>query len=243
MSKSGNGHREVRRNGHTANGDAVAVTDKLRMAVGHRWAFLADYIRHPTRVGAIAPSSQALAEAICEPFRRSKKPVAVLEVGAGTGSVTRHIGTLLGNKDKFDICEISSELADILDRDILSNPPFAKGVAEGRVRLLRVPAQKIPYEKQYDFIICGLPLTSFQLADVQEVFAFVRRALKPHGVLSYYEYAGFRRTSRALSVGRRRDRIREVHAYLTRNIKEHQFAMKTVFQNLPPAHARHLRFD
>ncbi|MBI1826774.1 MAG: methyltransferase domain-containing protein [Planctomycetes bacterium] len=229
------------RNGESGNG--VAVAAKLKTAIGHRWEFLTNYLRHPTRVGAIAPSSQALAEAITEPYRNHGKPSKVLEIGAGTGPVTRYLGTVFGPKDRLDVCEISSELSDILERDVLTAPSFARGIAEGRVRLLRVPAQQIPADQSYDFIICGLPLTAFPLQDVKDVFAFIRKALAPDGVMSYFEYIGFRRTSRALALGRRRDRIREVHAYLSRNIREHQFDRRSIYQNLPPAHVRHLRFD
>jgi len=224
------------------NGNDVAAS-KLKMAIGHRWEFLTNYLKHPNRVGAIAPSSQSLAEAIVQPYRTHGKPSTVLEIGAGTGPVTRMISTFFGPEDCLDVCEISDELSDILERDVLTAPNLARGVREGRVKLLRLPAQKIEAERHYDFIICGLPLTAFELQDVKDVFAFIRRALRPGGVMSYFEYIGFRRTTRALAIGHRRDRIREVHAYLSRNIREHQFGRRSVYQNFPPAHVRYLRFD
>lgn len=213
------------------------------MALRQHWRFLTGYLRQPNVVGAVSPSSQALAVALCEPFRRSNKPATVLEVGAGTGAITRHLGGLIGESDELDVCEIDRGFADILERDVLSSSDFRRGVSAGRVRLLRSAVQDLPYESRYDFIISGLPLTAFNLQDVREVFGVLRRCLKPHGVLSYFEYMGLRRTSRVLSVGRRRSRIRSVSAYLASNIREHQFRQKTVLRNLPPARARHLRFD
>ena len=46
------------------------------------------YLRDPRRVGAIAPASRALADAMAREARRSCAPVLV-EVGGGTGAITR----------------------------------------------------------------------------------------------------------------------------------------------------------
>ena len=181
--------------------------------------------------------------AVAEPLRRATRPIRLLEVGAGTGPVTRYLGTLLGDKDQFDICELQPEFADILERDVLSKPPFAKMVAEGRVRLLRKPAQKIEGHNVYDFIISGLPLTAFELDDVKKIFTVYKRLLKPNGVLSYFEYTWLRQTSRVLALGRSRTRLRAVNAFLNRNIRDHEFARRAVLNNFPPAHARHMRFE
>jgi len=212
------------------------------VGLAHRWRFLRRYVCDPHLVGAIAPSSRALAAAVCEPYRRSRRPVTVLEVGAGTGAVTRYLGSLLGAQDQLDVCELQPDFADILQRDVLSAPPFATAVAQRRVRLLRFPVQELADERRYDFVISGLPLTAFELHDVQDVFAVIRRGLKPGGILSYFEYVGLRKTSRALAIGKKRARIRAVSDYLSECIREHEFARRIVFQNFPPACARHLRF-
>ena len=47
----------------------------LRVGLGHRLRFLGRYFRDPNTVGAIAPSSRALAEALCEPLQRATGPV------------------------------------------------------------------------------------------------------------------------------------------------------------------------
>jgi len=211
--------------------------------LGHRWRFFSRYLRSPSSVGAIAPSSRALAEALSNPFRDSTGPASVLEVGAGTGPVTRYLGTILREGDTLDVCEINHDFAELLERDVLSNANFAPLVAKGRVRLLRLPVQELPNDKQYDFVISGLPLTAFDLRDVHDVFEVIRRSLKPGGVFSYFEYLGLRRTSRAFALGKRRARIRAVSAYLTDTLQQHRITSKTVFLNFPPAYAHHLRFN
>lgn len=221
----------------------ASVSEDSRLTLHHRLRFLTGYFRNPHIVGALSPSSPALAAALCEPFRRCDRPATVLEIGAGTGAITRYLGPLLGEKDALDVCELHPDFADILERDVLTKPEFAPGVETGRIRLLRQPVQDLTFENRYDFIISGLPLTAFKLRDVRDVFRVIRRSLKPDGVLSYFEYVGLRRTSRLLSLGRRRTRIQWVSAYLSRNIRDHQFDRTIVLQNIPPAHARHLRFE
>jgi len=221
---------------------ALRPTHILKTGLEHRWQFLRTYIRRPNAIGAIVPSSRALAIAVAEQLRRSPRPVRVLEVGAGTGPVTRYLGTLLSDKDCFDVCELQPEFATILERDVLSKPPFARMAAEGRVRLLRKPVQQIEGHNLYDFIISGLPMTAFELDVVKDIFRVYKRLLKPDGVLSYFEYTWLRQTSRVLALGKSRTRLRAVCAYLNTNIREHEFARRAVLNNFPPAHARHLRF-
>ena len=167
----------------------------------------------------------------------------MLEVGAGTGVVARHLGGLLDPADSLDICEPDPKFTEILERDVLTREPLAAAVARGRVRLLRQPVQMLSERRRYDYVIAGLPFTAFALSDLRDVFAVIRGALKPGGVLSYFEYVGLRKTSRVLSIGRNRTRVRSVSAFLAQNIRDFQFDRKTVLRNLPPAFVRHLRFD
>jgi len=213
------------------------------MGLSQHWQFLKGYLSNPHRVGAFAPSSQALAAALCEPYRRCRQPAKVLEVGAGTGAITRHLGALLGDHDELHVCEIESQFADILERKVLTGNDFAPAVDAGRVKLFRSAVQDLPADSSYDFIISGLPLSAFELQDVRDIFAVIRRSLKPSGVFSYFEYIGLRRTARWFSIGQRRKRIRSVSSYLTSNIRNHQFERRTVLSNFPPARARYLKFD
>lgn len=213
------------------------------MSAGYRWRFLKEYLIDPTTVGAIAPSSRSLAAALCEPFRRRSRPAKVLEVGAGTGAITRYLGPLLGDADELDICEIQPEFVEVLEGEVLTQRDFASGVADGRIRLFCQPVQEIAHRDRYDFIISGLPLTAFELGDVREAFGAFRRCLKPNGVLSYFEYVALRMVARSLAVGRRGRRVRSVSRFLSEQIRRNQFDRRTVLINLPPAYARHFRFN
>jgi phospholipid N-methyltransferase len=214
------------------------------VGIPHHVRFLQTYLKQPGVVGAVSPSSKALAAALAEPYRLHRDGRAsILEVGAGTGAITRYIGTILRPGDEFDICEVQPDFANILEKDVLSRPAFRTHVAAGAVRLLRSSVQELPFEKKYDYIISGLPFTVFAYAEVCAIFDVLRRCLKPDGVFSYFEYVAMRKATRMLSLGRNRNRIRAVSSFLSRNIKAHQFAQRIVLLNFPPAHARHLRFN
>lgn len=212
------------------------------LSLTHTLDFLKGFLSQPKTVGAIAPSSPALARALCEPYRRAPGRVKVLEVGAGTGPVTRHLGAILKPGDELDICEIDPNFAAILDRDVLAAPYFQPAVAEGRVRLIHAPVQSITAEAEYDFVICGLPFTAFDLTTVEEAIGTIRRSLKAGGVFSYFEYLILRRIKQTFSVGSERRRMRSVSAFLSDNIRRYEFDRRTVLRNIPPAYARYLRF-
>jgi phospholipid N-methyltransferase len=213
------------------------------VGLGRKIEFLQGYLKAPGTVGAVAPSSPRLAAALCRPYRKHRGPARVLEVGAGTGPVTRQLARLLKPGDHLDICEIDPGFVEILQRDVMTLPVLAGPVAEGRVRLLAGPVQEVAKPGEYDFVICGLPFTAFELATAESAMAAIRASLKPGGVLSYFEYIGLRWMSRTFTLGRGRRRIRSVSAFVGENIRRYQFDRNRVLSNFPPAYARHLRFD
>lgn len=209
--------------------------------LSHSLTFLKGYFQNPRAVGSLLPSSRSLAAAICRPYLSAEGRSTVLEVGAGTGPITRYFGSILRPGDEFDVCEMNEDFADVLEEHVLSHEVFAPAVAQGRVRLLRIAAQKLHPERKYDFVICGLPFTSLKLADVRQILSVIRACMKPGAVFSYYEYAWLRRLARNLALIDRK-RIREVSDYMTDHIARYQFERHTIWKNLPPAHVRHLRF-
>lgn len=217
------------------------------MSWQHRIVFIRGFLNRPGAVGAIAPSSQAAAAALCKPYRefreRSRRPVAVLEVGAGTGPITRRLGTLLGPEDTLDVYEIDEALASVLQRDVLGRSEFERPIQEGRVRLFREPIQNNTQVSHYDFVIAGLPFTSFELVLVKDILRVIRRSMKPDAVLSYFEYIVLRQLNKALATGRNRRRAWTVSRYLSHNLRKYQFEQNLVFNNLPPCVVHHLRFQ
>lgn len=213
------------------------------MPLAERLHFLQRYLVSPRQVGALWPSSRWLARALAAPFAQRSRPAWVLEVGAGTGPVTRRLAALLGPADRLDICEIDDKFVHILEETMLGSGSLADARAEGRVNLLHCPVQTIDAPARYDYIISGLPLNAFDSAEVETILDAIQRNLKPGGVFSYFEYVGARLLLRVSPNGRSRRRIRATSSILDRRIRRHQIAKRTVWANFPPAHARHWQFE
>ena len=186
--------------------DAISGEQPDSRFLGERWrgasVFLQAFLRAPGLIGAALPSSSRLAHALMTPFKSRTSPANVLEVGAGTGAVTRHIGREMGPQDRLSICEMHPDLAAHIRREVLTHPAFTPAVAEQRVRLLVCPLQHVGQSERYDYIISGLPFTAFKPGDIKAVLEVVRRLLRPGGVFSYFEYLGLRRLKTATSFGR-----------------------------------------
>lgn len=211
--------------------------------MGERLSFLKQFLHKPTEVGSVVPSSRFLARALTRPFASAGPRADILELGAGTGAVTRRIAELLRSDDRLDICEANENLARHLKQHVLENGPLYKPFVEGRVRLFDHLIQDVEHLRQYDYIISGLPFTAFDIRDVAGILRIIRRHAKPGCVFSYFEYIGIRPVLATMRLGRKGKDFRRLSAFLSRQIANHQIRSDAVLRNFPPAHARHLRFQ
>jgi phospholipid N-methyltransferase len=214
-----------------------------RVSVVNSLRFFGRCLADPIAVGSVAPSSQCLAQALTAPLAARSSPARVLEIGAGTGAVTRRLGELMGPADHLDICEIDPTFVRILRRTVLASGPLATARLEGRVCLLHCAVQEIRAPQHYDYIISGLPLSVFDSHELRDILESIQRSLRPGGFFSYFEYACVRRLLKVSPSRRWRRRIRAVSRLLDAHIRDYQVAQRMVLRNLPPAHARHWRFD
>lgn len=191
--------------------------------------------------GAVAPSSRFLARALTGPLcRRTKRPARILEVGPGTGAVTRSIVELLQPGDHLDLVELNPRFVEILQERFLNGIPASAQAA--RIAVHQCPLQEFSGEGGYDYIISGLPLNNFSPSLVREIFEAYFRLLAPQGVLSYFEYMYVRSLRQTLSLdGSQRQRLRELDAIIGPHLQEHRIHRDWVFVNLPPAWVQHLQ--
>jgi phosphatidylethanolamine/phosphatidyl-N-methylethanolamine N-methyltransferase len=201
--------------------------------------FLRQYRVRFQTTGAVAPSSRFLARALTRPLARHQGPARILEVGPGTGAVTRRISKLLKPEDTLDLVELNDRFVDILNRR-LQDDPLLKRVAD-RTRVHHMAIQEFTAPQPYDFIVCGLPFNNFPPELVREIFAVFFRLLAPHGVLSYFEYMYMRPLRKMVSGKPARDRLHELDGVLNDFLGKHRYHRDWVFVNVPPAWVQHLR--
>lgn len=189
--------------------------------------------------GAILPSSRFLAHAMIRPIESWERPAHILEVGPGTGAVTRQIVRLMKPGDLLDLVEVNETFAALLNRRFQEDPLYQRCAAQARVHVC--PIQQFQSRRKYDFILCGLPLNNFSAETVHEIFEVLFQRLAPHGTLSYFEYMYVRSLKRFVSGACEKARLQEVDTLLAELHSRHRAHRDCVLANVPPAWVQRLR--
>jgi phospholipid N-methyltransferase len=202
--------------------------------------FIRQCRRQFQKTGAILPSSRFLARALASEIAKPRGPARILEVGPGTGSVTRQILRRMQSADQLDAVEINANFIARL-RDRLQVDKAYQRLC-GRVRIIHSAVEDLPGEGTYDFIVSGLPLNNFPVDMVRRIFRTYSRLLTPGGVLTYYEYQFIRHIKSPFVNRRERRRLYCIGRVVGGYIRDYQIRRERIFINVPPAMVRHLRF-
>ena len=200
--------------------------------------FFREFRRDFHHTGAVLPSGFFLSQALVRPLRRRTAP-RILEVGPGTGSVTREIARRLHPGDRLDAVEINPHFAQMLEQRVQRDPILL--ARRDDIHVITAPVQQILGESVYDFIISGLPLNNFTVAEIRSVFDAFTRLLRPGGTLVYFEYALVRELKSPFVSRRKRRRLFRIARVVGRYIRDHQVRRERIFINVPPAIVRQLR--
>jgi phosphatidylethanolamine/phosphatidyl-N-methylethanolamine N-methyltransferase len=195
------------------------------------------------RTGAVAPSSRALARAMASELAcKYRSNASVLEVGGGTGSITKEIVRNLGPGNRLDVYEIDDRFASLLKERARKDKAFVNPGAA--IRIHNQGIESINPTRRYDFIISCLPFTNFEPQMVRRIFEIYKTILKPNGVCSFFEYVLMRNAARIISgKSSERERFDGVASIVREYVMRHGYKRDIVFYNLPPAIVYHLRFD
>ncbi len=211
----------------------------MRGLLSEQIEFLRQCRRRFHTTGAIAPSSRFLARAMVRPLTEQPRPVRVLEVGPGTGAVTRWIVSALGAEDVFDLVEINESFVRLLQKRFEDEPAFQRVADRSRLHHGRI--EDFHAEKPYDIVISGLPLNNFDAPTVRRILETMLELLRPGGMLSYFEYMYVRPLRKVVSRGGERRRLRELSRVLDEYLGRYRVGRDSVWMNLPPAWVQHLR--
>jgi len=203
--------------------------------------FLREFFWNYHTTGAILPSGRRLARALTRYVGRDEGPQRILEVGPGTGPVTRRIIERMGPEDRLDLVELNDAFVARLKDRLAGEPPF-QAVA-GRVRVFHCPVEELPQQEKYDRMISGLPLNNFQPKEVQRILDAMAALLTPGGILSFFEYIAIRRVKAVVSGRAGRRRLRGIGRVLDRVLGDGEIRRDWVWINAPPAWVHHVQMD
>jgi phospholipid N-methyltransferase len=191
--------------------------------IGEYLRFLGSFIRRPRIVGAIAPSSRRLAEAMI-PSIDLRPARAVVELGAGTGAVTQALRMRVGTRTCLIAVELDAESARRLQRRF-RDVHVIDDTAENLRRHLDLLGHC-----NADAIISGLPWGNMSDGVQDSLLDAIMASLKPGGRFSAmaYLHAGAFPSSRKF---RRKLQIRFAE------VEE----SPVVWLNMPPAFVYHCR--
>jgi phospholipid N-methyltransferase len=146
-----------------------------------RLTFLGAFLRRPGRIGAIGPSSAALAEVMLHGCNL-KEADTVVELGPGTGAFTAHILKRMGRKTTFLAIELDPTCVSQLCRRF----PGLKVHQESAGNLPKL--LPLHGKTQVDCVISGLPWANMPLGTQQQVLSAVVNSIRHGGVFQTFAY-------------------------------------------------------
>ncbi|MFF7589157.1 class I SAM-dependent methyltransferase [Kitasatospora purpeofusca] len=238
-------------------GTATDRAGRRRPGGGDGWLFLTEALRTFRLTGAVAPSGVELVNALTVPATsRPDRPLSVLEVGAGTGVVTRRLVRVLRAGDRLHVVEPNPRFAQRLRTD----EELARRGTDLGLRLSTCRVQDLPgcgppaageggrdgdrpgaAAERYDVIVSGLPFTNFEPAEVRRILDLYLRLLVPGGELTYFGYLGTSAARLLTSGPRQSARHRAVVRLLRGFEEEYGLGSRVAWRNVPPARAHLLR--
>ena len=188
--------------------------------------FLEEALANYTSVASVAPSSKHLARAMAEPLRKRKAGV-VVELGAGTGVITRALLDLLPKDAALLAFEINPRFYRYLRRKI----------TDPRLMLLNTSAETLHKQvaqlgfERVDAVVSSLSFSLMPVRLRNAVLNSVLAALDSKSVFLQYHYLPAQIVN-ALPQPGRNGRL-NVPKFLNQNFAS--VKSKIVWRNLPPA--------
>ncbi len=207
--------------------------------------FFREFRNQFTTTGSVMPSSRFLASAMTGPLKKLENSnnknggLNILEVGPGTGAVTKTIVKLLKPEDRFDLVELNENFANLLKERFQTDSSYQRVNSQSQVHVC--PLQDFQTDVEYDIIISGLPLNNFPADLVKEIYERFFQLLKPGGTLSYFEYMYIRAIKKKISGKATREHLIQLEEIIYPYLDESRIKQSWVFLNIPPAWVQHLQ--
>lgn len=144
-------------------------------------SFLTKFIRSPSTIGSVIPSSPALVASMMSVIEWEHANV-IVELGAGTGVVTRAINDKRHDQSIF----FSFEKEDQMNLALKYNYPDVI-ICDEAFKLTEVLAQNACV--QVDCVVSCLPFANFRRVQQLDLLSAIHAALRPGGLFIAFQYS------------------------------------------------------
>ncbi|MCT4620274.1 MAG: SAM-dependent methyltransferase [Marinisporobacter sp.] len=152
-------------------------------------SFIKNYIKYPRMIGAICPSSKALANKMMGKidFENAK---CIVEYGPGTGVFTEELIKRKRNDTVLVVMELNDDLYDLLKLkyDHIENVYIIHDSAEKANEYIRLFGFK-----EVDYIVSGLPFAAFSEELSNDILTNTLKLLKKDGQFITFQYTLLKR--------------------------------------------------
>lgn len=138
--------------------------------------FVKAALRRPMEVSTVFPTSKSLAETLLS-FADLKNAEKVVELGAGTGAITRHLAPKLVHPEGYLGVELDVPMVEFLKKEF-PDLRFEAGLAENITNWVE--------PSSVDVVVSSLPWTVFNDELQERTIQSIHKSLKPGGVFLTY---------------------------------------------------------
>jgi phosphatidylethanolamine/phosphatidyl-N-methylethanolamine N-methyltransferase len=147
-------------------------------AIANPWMFFRRWIANPLQMGSVVPSSEALCLRVVAQTQRAPDEI-VLELGAGTGVISRALLAAGLPPERLFVLEIVPDMAEHLRRQ-LPDVNVIEGDARDLPRLL--PAR---WHGKVGTVVCGIPLVLLPVPQQRRFIDAIEAVAPGRGFLHY----------------------------------------------------------
>lgn len=144
--------------------------------------FLQAFLKNPAKVGSIAPSSPELAQKMIEGIAPSADKI-VLELGVGTGAITKFLQDSVPNEDSY----LGIELDRNLVKSLKKNYPDLKIVCGNATETHHIHQKS--HLGKVSYIICCLPFVSLPNEVGERILLEIDKFMQTGCTFRTFQYA------------------------------------------------------
>lgn len=144
--------------------------------------FLQAFLKNPLKVGAIAPSSPELAAEMLQGIQPDDHNI-VLELGVGTGAITRFLRNIVPSKDSYLGLELDSGLVKTLNKNFPDMNIICGNAADAYSIHANSGLGKVRY------VVCCLPFVSLPKEISDNVLTEIQKFMDEGCELRIFQYA------------------------------------------------------